>query len=590
MKRISIRKRIFTYNILIALVSLAAIITTSVICMITIRNEEAKTLVWELDRNYSSIVKNKADVTEARLEHYEGYIRFLADYIHNMYSKKDELIKTGTMVYPPSSSTPKDVYEITRLLTTPEHSAEELKDEILFYSNLKDVLDPIAKENDGVISTIYLGTRFGLMISYDKYSYLSVQENDAEQYYDYTKSAWYPKALETDGIFYTDLYTDSEGRGLTVTVGSPVYDDAGEFQGAICADIGITTLYDEMISMDLGEGSYSFALDSDRHVISPDAADVSKEEYTGLEEADLDILTAGGSGILERNDSFYIYTPVERIGWTLCSRVPKSLIMENISEVDRSLSIAWVVFVLVAAVAMLGAIVASRKSAASITKPIEKLGEDMETIAKGELDHKSVPVRNDEVGDMSNRLNEMVETLKATMEDLSFSKQHAEKMSELANKDALTGVRNRTSYDNHMRILQRELEEGNTRFGLMMADLNDLKHINDTYGHDKGNTAIRKLGAMLCDVFVHSPVFRIGGDEFILILKGRDYDSCAELAAEFYRRLDELGKNDSLAEWEKISAAIGYALYDEKLDRTAEDVSIRADKAMYDRKKEMKAE
>ncbi len=556
--------------------------------MDTIRNEEEKSLIKELDENLSSLIKNKADVMEARLEHYEKIITFIADYTHNMFSDREKLTREGKIITPPLASTPKDVFALTRAFCTEEETAEKLKDEIFFYSNLEGILDPIAKENDGMIETIYLGTESGLLVSYDKYSYLSVPPDGQELIYDYKHSAWYPLALKTDDIFYSDLYIDSQGRGLTITIGSPVFDDKGVFQGAVCADADITAIYDEMISMSMGVGSFSFAVDRDKNVISPAAADKSKEEYTGLEEKDFDIITSGGSGILERNDSFYIYTPVKKVGWTLCSRIPKSIVLDEIKTVDRSISYAWIVFMLIAVAVLISVILFSRKVSKTITHPIEMLGKDMEIITNGDLDHKSVAIQNDEIGDMSNLLNEMVSTLKTTMTDLSNTQEHAERMSELANKDSLTGVRNRTSYDKHMEMLSLELKEGNTKIGVAMADLNYLKYINDTYGHNKGNAAIVKFCNTLCDVFSHSPVFRVGGDEFVVLLKGNDYNNCAELAAEFNKRLESFRNDTTLDEWERISAAIGYALYDETLDNSLDDVAIRADKAMYDRKKEMK--
>jgi diguanylate cyclase (GGDEF)-like protein len=54
--------------------------------------------------------------------------------------------------------------------------------------------------------------------------------------------------------------------------------------------------------------------------------------------------------------------------------------------------------------------------------------------------------------------------------------------------------------------------------------LNNLKTLNETYGHDKGDLAIKKLSNLICRVFSHSPVFRIGGDEFAVILRGWDYE------------------------------------------------------------------
>ena len=95
---------------------------------------------------------------------------------------------------------------------------------------------------------------------------------------------------------------------------------------------------------------------------------------------------------------------------------------------------------------------------------------------------------------------------------------------------------------------------------------------------------------LVCEIFEHSPVFRIGGDEFIVILKNRDYRNVDSLITDFNNHLTKVQKDDSLQPWEQISAAIGYAKFDKKIDSTVGDVFKRADKAMYDRKIEMKAE
>ena len=55
--------------------------------------------------------------------------------------------------------------------------------------------------------------------------------------------------------------------------------------------------------------------------------------------------------------------------------------------------------------------------------------------------------------------------------------------------------------------------------------MNGLKFINDTQGHKAGAEYIRSAGRLVCSLFMHSPVFRTGGDEFVVILTGRDYDS-----------------------------------------------------------------
>ena len=126
--------------------------------------------------------------------------------------------------------------------------------------------------------------------------------------------------------------------------------------------------------------------------------------------------------------------------------------------------------------------------------------------------------------------------------------------------------------------------------GIRIVDLNYLKAINDTYGHDKGNEAIRNICRMVCATFAHSPVFRIGGDEFAIILKGRDLENIDFLIEKFNSDLKALAENKELSPWEAVSAAIGYAIYDSSKDAGAVNVFKRADNNMYENKKSMHAQ
>ncbi len=187
--------------------------------------------------------------------------------------------------------------------------------------------------------------------------------------------------------------------------------------------------------------------------------------------------------------------------------------------------------------------------------------------------------------ELENYMKSLVETTK----ELRDSRQHAAIMSDLATKDALTGIRNKTSYDKDVARLEWEIADGRAEFGIAMVDLNFLKRINDTYGHEQGNFAIKKLCYIVCHIFEHSPVFRIGGDEFVIILENDDYREVDTLIETFNARLDEISKEDGLEVWERVSASIGYAKYDASVDASVANVFKRADKAMYARKKEMKA-
>lgn len=203
---------------------------------------------------------------------------------------------------------------------------------------------------------------------------------------------------------------------------------------------------------------------------------------------------------------------------------------------------------------------------------------------------------NDEISSLARqfaalilKIEDYIKSLLDTSQKLKDTQARADKMDALANRDSLTGIRNKTAYDNEVKRLEWQIADGKSEFGIAMIDLNFLKRINDNYGHEQGNVAIKKLCTLVCQVFKHSPVFRVGGDEFVVILEHSDLKDIINLSMEFNIQIDAFSKNPDLKPWEKVSAALGYALYDKNIDTSVQTVFRRADKSMYARKKEMKA-
>ena len=191
--------------------------------------------------------------------------------------------------------------------------------------------------------------------------------------------------------------------------------------------------------------------------------------------------------------------------------------------------------------------------------------------------------------EMIYELEHYIQDLTQTRLDLKNTKQQTIELNELAIRDTLTGIRNKTGYDKEIQKIDWEMSSGLKNIGVAMIDLNFLKQINDTYGHDKGNIAIITICKIICKVFEHSPVFRIGGDEFVVILRGHDLKNIENLIQEFYDHLKSLQDNPELSYWEKVSAAIGYAIYTPESDTSYDSIFKRADKNMYKNKKAMKA-
>ena len=192
---------------------------------------------------------------------------------------------------------------------------------------------------------------------------------------------------------------------------------------------------------------------------------------------------------------------------------------------------------------------------------------------------------------MENDINLKIHELMQANAALLASQKVAGKMAELANKDALTGVRNKIAFDNIVNSLNEKIEKGEAlEFGLAMIDLNYLKNINDEYGHDAGDRALVKLCNIVCAIFAHSPVYRVGGDEFVVLFRNVDYQDAATLVREFEDKIAKLSKDKNLVPEEQVSAAIGYSAYIPGDDSCVDDVFKRADKAMYANKKKMKGQ
>ena len=122
----------------------------------------------------------------------------------------------------------------------------------------------------------------------------------------------------------------------------------------------------------------------------------------------------------------------------------------------------------------------------------------------------------------------------------------------------------------------------------MMGDLNYLKRINDSYGHDKGNVYIKRMYDMLAEMFTESPIFRIGGDEFVVIVQDRELECCEKMVDSLRERMEKTMRDGGLEPWERISTAFGIGRYAVGDDVNA--VFKKADIAMYDEKKRMHAE
>ena len=153
---------------------------------------------------------------------------------------------------------------------------------------------------------------------------------------------------------------------------------------------------------------------------------------------------------------------------------------------------------------------------------------------------------------------------------------------DMANKDSMTGVRNKHAYSEKESAINQQIRNNEIqKLALVICDINGLKRVNDTQGHAAGDELIKAACAMICEYFTHGAVFRIGGDEFAVILQGKGYDTMEEVIRELNRKIEENIKENA------VTFSVGYAVL-EQTDRRLGDVFERADRMMYERKKELK--
>ena len=215
-----------------------------------------------------------------------------------------------------------------------------------------------------------------------------------------------------------------------------------------------------------------------------------------------------------------------------------------------------------------------------IVTPLKKL-----TVAAKELSLTDMSQDVDLPVDSKDEIGTLARVLSETY---SRIREYSVYINALAYRDSLTGIKNSTAYIEAINEINKEINHSNPLFGVIVADINNLKQTNDRYGHDIGNELIVRTANIMSETFKTSSVYRIGGDEFVIILKNRDFDKYRERIAKMDKHFSEAFIE---ADGDKIpvSLARGVALFDSKIDKVYGDVLEKADQAMYMNKEEMKA-
>ena len=165
---------------------------------------------------------------------------------------------------------------------------------------------------------------------------------------------------------------------------------------------------------------------------------------------------------------------------------------------------------------------------------------------------------------------------------LEAEQENSRNLRSMATTDSLTGVGNKHAFSEaelelNPKIMAHEID----KLAIVVCDINGLKHVNDTLGHAAGDQLIRDASDLISRFFVHGSVYRIGGDEFTVLLQGEGYDTMQTVIDRFNRTAEENIRKDA------VVVSIGYAVLDPS-DEQLHDLLKRADQMMYERKRALK--
>ena len=153
---------------------------------------------------------------------------------------------------------------------------------------------------------------------------------------------------------------------------------------------------------------------------------------------------------------------------------------------------------------------------------------------------------------------------------------------EFAGRDALTGVKTKRVFAATEEDWNRRMAEGGCSFAVVVCDVNGLKEVNGTLGRQADDQLIKDAATIVCTTFKHSPVYRIGGDEFVAVLSGADYEDRLDLIRNIQEKVEQAAMEGG------VVLACGMAEFD-SMDKCFADVFNRADQAMYENKKMLKS-
>lgn len=388
---------------------------------------------------------------------------------------------------------------------------------------------------------------------------------------------WFYITKDKDEPIWLTPYMTDNLNEYVVSYNAPIHRN-GKFIGVVGIEISYETIGEKIKDIKINKSGYAFVVDSNSgSIIYHPYIDLS-----GMDEKDRPLVPDDFYEEMKNGEHHleYTYEGVKKHAYILELGNGMSVVVAvPISEVNETWYMLVIQVIVIGVVLIEVFVVISIFFSRRITKQLFKLTKAANEINEGNYDIKLDYNGKDEIGVLTSAVNKLVKNLGEYINDLNS----------LAYADPLTSLRNKGAFDLVVSELQKQIDLSKEKieFAIAILDCDDLKDINDSYGHDKGDVYLRNSCNLMCRVFKKSVVYRIGGDEFAIILQGEDYQYRKELTKFFVDKSKEICAF-AKEPWEQIRVSIGVADFDSEIDKTVEEVIIHADHLMYENKRDRK--
>lgn len=391
--------------------------------------------------------------------------------------------------------------------------------------------------------------------------------------------AWYYEPLKAKKPVWIDPYINKNLNDINmISYVIPLFDKSGTAVGIIGMDIAmnrITAMVDEIKLYDTG---YAFLCDSkgdivyhNRYPNGMTLEEIKKNSlFTFVDDNYSD--EQAGDVINIRNS--------EGEKRKLCAKFLSNGMAVVISVADKEISRKRISVMIQDAFAIAAVLIVTSlltlKFTGIIVKPIKHLTEVSKKIAAGDLDVEIECKTKDEIGVLASRYSDTVKMLKT----------YINKINKQAYTDAATNVGNKAAYQDAVQRIDKMSRRNDGDYAVLVMDINYLKMYNDKYGHEFGDMLISDASTIIKKVFGNYNIYRIGGDEFAVLINAPKDGLCEKLVKEFRTEQELFNRNAKHYEL-GVRIAIGYAVNSAD-DNDYADVFKRADKQMYIDKQEIK--